>query len=66
MMTKPRGLQHDDRIRAYRFVGYSTLSFSVASLLSIVAVLTVLQSHASIVVKTMDRELMLCEVSMSI
>ena len=55
-------MDYEARIKAYRFVAYSTVSFSVISLLSVCFTLPMLKSYVSNVALNMDRELSMCQV----
>lgn len=52
----------DGRIKAYRFVAYSTVSFSIISLMSVCFTLPMLKSYVSNVGLKMDSELSSCQV----
>uniref|UniRef100_A0A914GXX9 Nematode cuticle collagen N-terminal domain-containing protein n=1 Tax=Globodera rostochiensis TaxID=31243 RepID=A0A914GXX9_GLORO len=54
-------MDYEARIKAYRFVAYSTVSFSVISLLSVCFTLPMLQNYVSNVAQNMDRELSACQ-----
>lgn len=54
---------YDGRIKAYRFVAYSTVSFSIISLLSVCFTLPMLKSYVSNVGTKMDAELSSCQVN---
>lgn len=54
---------YENRIKAYRFVAYSTVSFSVIALVSVCFTLPMLHSYVQNVNHAMDRELNMCQVS---
>ncbi|KAH7725483.1 Nematode cuticle collagen [Aphelenchoides avenae] len=54
-------MDYENRCKAYRFVAYSTVSFSVISLLSVCFTLPMLQMYVSNVGQNMDRELSFCQ-----
>jgi len=54
-------MDYEARIKAYRFVAYSTVSFSVISLLSVCFTLPMLKNYVSNVAVNMDRELSMCQ-----
>lgn len=53
---------YDNRIKAYRFVAYTTVSFSVIALLSVCFTLPMLNTYVQNVQHSMDRELSQCQV----
>lgn len=56
-------MDYEGRIKAYRMVAYSSVSFSLVALLSVAVGLSMLQSYVSQVGKNMDREIVFCQVS---
>ncbi|KAH7721099.1 Protein COL-3 [Aphelenchoides avenae] len=54
-------MDYEGRIKAYRMVAYSSVSFSFVALLSVAVGLSMLQSYVSQVGKSMDRELVFCQ-----
>lgn len=55
-------MDYENRIKAYRFVAYSTVSFAVIALLSVCFTLPMLRSYVQHVSLNMDRELTACQV----
>jgi hypothetical protein len=55
-------MEYESRIKAYRFVAYSTVSFSLVALLSVCLTLPMLRSYVHQVSTSMDRELTSCQV----
>ena len=56
-------MEYEARIKAYRFVAYSTVAFSVISVLTVCFTLPMLHSYVQRVSDGMDRELSMCRVS---
>uniref|UniRef100_A0A183BTA6 G_PROTEIN_RECEP_F1_2 domain-containing protein n=1 Tax=Globodera pallida TaxID=36090 RepID=A0A183BTA6_GLOPA len=59
--TKSTKMDYEARIKAYRFVAYSTVSFSIISLLSVCFTLPMLKNYVANVALNMDRELNSCQ-----
>jgi hypothetical protein len=53
-------MDYEGRIKAYRFVAYSTVAFSVISVVTVCFTLPMLHSYVQRVSESMDRELSLC------
>ena len=56
-------MEYEHRIKAYRFVAYSTVSFSVISLVSVCFTLPMLYNYVQNVGQNMNRELNMCQVN---
>ena len=56
-------MEDEARLKAFRFVAYSTVSFSLISLLSVCITLPLLKNYVANVAMNMDRELVVCQVS---
>lgn len=53
----------DSRIKAYRFVGYAAVGFSVVALLSVCVTLPIVYNYVHYVKASLHKEASLCKVS---
>ena len=56
------GTESDSRIKAYKFVAYAAVSFSVVAVLSVVVTLPMVYNYVSHVRRQMQHELNFCKV----
>jgi len=61
-----RMVESDSRIKAYKFVAYSAVSFSVVAVLSVVVTLPMVYNYVSHVRRQMQHELSFCKASHSL
>lgn len=57
-------MDYEGRIKAYRLVAYSSVSFALVALMSVAVGLSMLQQYVAHVGTSMDRELTFCQVRM--
>jgi hypothetical protein len=56
-------MNYDTQVKAYKFVAYSALTFSLASVLAVFVTLPLMYNYVSHVRRQLNNEMLLCQVN---